>query len=246
MEPVSALRRREVETYFNVIAKGGTERLLRARSFHNLGEWAHDDYEALAGVFARSNAHCSFSFLGRDADRYADTIGMLHDAGHEIVFHGHRHVGCATIDRELAHENIDRGLEAIDAAAGIRPRGFIAPRQTVNEATLGVLDDFGFEWVLGRTDAAVPPSLSFAEPAYPYDLIVLNEGADPPETFERMRVQATEGSAMLFHSNMLEYYDGLDEYVAWIDETEPVSIGEWFANGGVGVINDAMRPLRIV
>jgi peptidoglycan/xylan/chitin deacetylase (PgdA/CDA1 family) len=245
MHDVSELRQREVETYFDVIARGGSERLIRARSFHNLGEWEREDYERLSDALLDADATSSFSFLGRDAERYAGTIASLDGAGHEVVLHGHRHVACANVEYDFVHENLSRGLNAIEDAAGVTPEGFIAPRQEVNAATLRVVEELGMEWVLGRTDAEVPPGVDFLEPAHPYDLIMLNEGDDPPAAFDRIRDQTRPGAALLFHPNMLEYYDALDEFDAWIAETNPVSVGTCIAEGGVGLINDAMRPLRI-
>jgi peptidoglycan/xylan/chitin deacetylase (PgdA/CDA1 family) len=245
MQDVSELRRREVKTYFDVIARGGSERLLRARSFHNLGEWVPEDYERLSDTLIEAGATSSFSFLGRDAERYAGTIESLDAAGHEIVLHGHRHVACADVDYDLAHENLSRGLDAIEDAAGVTPRGFIAPRQEVNAATLRVVDELDMSWVLGRTDAEVPSGIDFREPCHPYDLILLNEGAEPPAAFDRIREQTEPGAALLFHPNMLEYYDAFDGFEAWIGDTSPVSIGTLFEEGGVGMISDAMRPLRI-
>ena len=245
MQDVSELRQREVETYFNVIANGGSDRLLRARSFHNLGEWEHDDYRQLSETLLDADATSSFSFLGREAARYSETIEALDGAGHEIVLHGYRHVACADVEYDLAHENLSRGLSAIEDATGVTPRGFIAPRQTVNAATLQVVEELGIEWVLGRTDARVPSGLEFLEPEHPYDLIILNEGANPRATFDRISEQTEDGAALLFHPNMLEYYDALEEFEAWVADTSPVSIGTLFEEGGVGLINDAMRPLRI-
>jgi peptidoglycan/xylan/chitin deacetylase (PgdA/CDA1 family) len=245
MEDVSELRRREVRTYFDVIARGGSERLLRARSFHNLGEWEHGDYERLSDTLLGAGATGSFSFLGRDAERHAGAIETLDAEGHGIVLHGYRHVACADLGYALAHENLSRGLDAIEDAAGVTPRGFIAPRQEVNAATLRAVEELGMEWVLGRTDAAIPDGIDFREPAHPYDLILLNEGADPAAAFERIREQTEPGAALLFHPNMLEYYGALEEFGAWIGETSPVSVGTLFEEGGVGMINDAMRPLRV-
>ena len=245
MQDVSELRQREVETYFNVIANGGSQRLIRARSFHNLGEWVHEDYLYLSDTLLQANATSSFSFLGRGAERYSETIEALDDAGHEIVLHGYRHVACGDVEYDLVHENLSRGLSAIEDAAGVTPSGFIAPRQTVNAATLQVVEELGIEWVLGRTDAPVPSGLDFHEPEHPYDLIILNEGADPQVTFDRISEQTTDGAALLFHPNMLEYYDVMEEFETWVADTAPVSIGTLFEEGGVGLINDAMRPLRI-
>ena len=245
MQDVSELRLREVRTYFDVVARGGSERRLRARSFHNLGEWEREDYERLSDALLEAGAAGSFAFLGRDAERYAGTIESLDGAGHEIVLHGYRHVACADVDYDLAHENLSRGLDAIEDATGVTPRGFVSPGQEVNAATLRAVEELGVEWVLGRTDAAIPPGLDFREPAHPYDLIVLNQGADPSEAFERVREQTEPGAALLFHPNMLEYYDALGEFETWIAEATPVPIGDLFEAGGVGLLNDAMRPLRI-
>jgi peptidoglycan/xylan/chitin deacetylase (PgdA/CDA1 family) len=245
MDDVSELRRREVRTYFDVIARGGSERLIDARSFHNLGEFDAADYERLSVMLREAGATSSFSFLGRDADRYADTIAALDDDGHEIVLHGHRHVACDDVGYDLAHQNLSRGLAAIEDAAGVRPRGFIAPGQEVNAATLQVVEELDIEWVLGRTDADVPPGVDFLEPAHPYDLVMLNEGDDPATAFERIADQTRPGAALLFHPNMLAYYDALPEFEAWVADAEPVTVGECIGSGGVGLINDAMRPLRV-
>jgi len=183
MDEVSELREREVETYFDVVAGRESERLLRARSFHNLGEWERADYERLSDRLLDADATSSFSFLGRDAERYAETIESL--------------------------------------------------------------DELGIGWVLGRTDDEIPPDIDFREPVHPYDLIILNEGAGPGETFERIAGQTRQGAALLFHPNMLEYYDAIEEFEAWIAETGPVSVGTLFDRGGVGLVNDAMRPLRV-
>ena len=245
MDDVSPLRHREVKTYFDVIAKGGSERLLNARSFHNLGEWAHEDYASLCEILDSTNATSSFSFLGREANRFANTINMLDAAGHEIVLHGYRHVACESIPYDVAHENITRGLAAIEDATGVTPAGFIAPRQTVNRETLAVLDELDFSWVLGTTDAEIPAGLDWMEPLHPYDLIILNNGATPAETFATLTDQSSGDVAHLVHPNMIEYYDGLSEFAKWIGDIQPTTIGSVMDTGGIGMICDAMRPLRI-
>jgi len=118
MEDVSELGRREVKTYSDVIARGGSERLLRARSFHNLGEWERADYERLSGFLHDAGATSGFSVLGRDAERYAGTVEALEGDGHEIVLHGHRHVARADVGYDLAHENLAGG----EGAGGHRGR----------------------------------------------------------------------------------------------------------------------------
>ncbi len=245
MEPVSELRRREVEMYFDVVAEGGSRRRLSARAYHNLAEMSHDDYAELSDRLRDAGGTASFLFLGRDATRYGETMAMLDDAGHEVVLHGHRHVACADIDGDLVHDNLARGLDAIQDAAGVTPRGFVAPGQTVNAATLRVCADLDIEWVLGRTEATVPPDIDFLDAVNPYDLVWLNEGLDPEDTFDRVDDQAADGRALFFHPNLMSYFDAEAAFATWIRETSPVSVAHMRGTGGVGMVNDAARPLRI-
>lgn len=245
MEDVTELRQREVETYFNVIARGGSERLISARSYHNLGEYTAEDFDRIATRLSDADASGSFAFLGRDADRYGDVIGRLADAGHEITLHGHRHVACGDLSYDDAHENLSRGIEAIEAAGGVTPAGFFPPLQELSQGTLDAADDLGLEWLLGTTDGAVPAGIDLVEPHNPYDLVLLNRGESPSETFSQLTEETEPERAFLFHPNMLEYYDALPAFETWVDETAPVSIDSFVDDGGVGIVVDAMRPLRI-
>ncbi|MDR9380833.1 MAG: polysaccharide deacetylase family protein [Natronomonas sp.] len=245
MDEISELRQREVETYFNVIARGGSDRLIRARSFHNLGEYTADDFDQVATLLDDADASGSFAFLGRDAARYGNVISRLADAGHEIVLHGHRHVACGDLPYETAHQNLSLGIEAIEDAGGVTPAGFFSPLQDLSQGTLDAADELGLEWLLGKTDGDVPAGITLIEPQNPYDLVLLNRGESPGETFEELDAVTEPGAAFLFHPNMLEYYDALAEFETWVDETEPVSIESYVDDGGVGIVLDAMRPLRI-
>lgn len=245
MEPVSELRRREVEMYFDVVAEGGSRRRPAARAYHNVAEMAHDDYAGLSDRLLDADATASFLFLGRDADRYGETMAMLDGADHEVVLHGHRHVACGDIDADLVHDNLARGLDAIEDAADVTPRGFVAPGQAVNRATLRACADLGLEWVLGRTDADVPPGIDFLDAVNPYDLVLLIDGLDPEAAFERIEDLAADGRALFFHPNLMDYFDAEDAFADWIGATAPVSVAAMRETGGVGMLNDAARPLRI-
>lgn len=93
----------------------------------------------------------------------------------------------------------------------------------------------------------MPGDVTLREPAHPYDLVYLNEGHDPAETFERIRARMESGTTHLVHPNMLDYYDAVGEFDAWLAETSPVAM-ERLVDGenGVGLLVDAMRPLRMV
>jgi len=246
MHAVPELRQREVETYLRVVAERGTEVGVEAFAFHNLGVFDGGDFAHLLDLLAAADASASFAFLGRDADEQATTVELVDAAGHEVVLHGQRHVACADLPESLARVNVERGLAAIEAASGVRPRAFFAPLLSTNGATLAALADNGVEWTLGRTDAVVPDGLVVVEPEPVVDLELLMAGHSPAETFDVITERAESGGAFLVHPNLLDYFEATDAFVDWVERFRPVSVGRWLETGGVGLVVDAVRPLAIV
>ncbi|MDY6817610.1 MAG: polysaccharide deacetylase family protein [Halobacteriales archaeon] len=246
MQSVTPLQQREVETYFSVLADGVNDRTLQARAYHNLGKYEAGDFRDLSALLDATGADGSIAVLGRDAEERADIIEDLHANGHELVLHGHRHVGCSDLPAELARENVMTGVEAIESAAGVTPAGFFAPLQRMNTATVEAVADAGMDWVFGQPEGTVPDDLDVIEPANPYDLGLLGDGYSPTETFDRLAEQAESGSnGFLVHPNMLEYFDAMAAFEEWLREYQPTSVGTAIAEGGIGMVLDCLRPLKI-
>ena len=245
MEPVSELRQRETETYLRVVAERGPDADVAGFAFHNLGVYDEADFATLSDVLAGADAGASFAFLGRDADEQAEIVEAIDADGHDVVLHGHRHVACGDLPRSVARENVEGGLAAIEAASGVSPSGFFAPLQTMNAGTLGALDDAGFEWAVGHADVAVPRDLTVVEVEPLVDFELLTDDIDPEEAFAALTARAEEGGVFLMHPNVIEFYDATPAFEAWIDEHRPKPVSEWIEEGGVGLLVDAVRPLRI-
>ena len=93
--------------------------------------------------------------LGRPENR--ETIAALHEDGHEIANHSHRHLYDLTRRRSREiYEEVERGAAAIEAACGERPVGFRAPGYTVSDALFEVLDATGTQY-----DSSVFPCPSY-------------------------------------------------------------------------------------
>lgn len=245
MHPVSELRQREVETYFRVVAERGADVGVAAFAFHNLGVYEAADFEKLSDVLCGAGAGASFAFLGRDADRQAGVVESIDAAGHDVVLHGHRHVACRDLSAPLARENVDSGIAAIEAASGVTPSGFFAPLLSMNGATMEALSAAGVDWAVGTAEAAVPHGLAVVEPEPLVDLELLMGGTDPVVAFERLSERAETGGVFLMHPNLIEHFDATGYFEAWIDEHRPRPVGEWIEAGGVGLLIDAVRPLKI-
>lgn len=245
MRDVHPLRQHEAETYFEVVAERGADLGVEAFSFHNLGVFDGSDFATLSDVLQGSDASASFAFLGRDADEQAEVIGALDDAGHEVVLHGQRHVACGSLPERLAHENVDTGLASLEAASGVRPTTFFAPLQSMNAATMTALVEAGFDRAVGQAVTEPPSELTVVEPEPVVDFELLMDGLSVDDAFERLTEQAATGGVFLFHPNLVEHFEATDAFHTWIDEFQPTTVAEWVETGGVGLLIDAVRPLKI-
>lgn len=247
MVEISDIKRREVEAFLSFVAGAETERAVKARSYHILATFEQADFRQVSGLFTDADATASVAFLGRDVDDQAESIEMVHDHGHEVVLHGHRHVKFGGLSYETAHDDLSRGMSAIEDATTITPTGFFAPFKAVSEGTLDAASELGLEWVLGKPDdgASVPDDIELVDSVYPHDSRLLEGGESPQATFDTLEDAAAPGETFLFHPNLVEYYDAMDEFAAWIESVEPVSVTTQLSDGGTGVVLDCLRPLRI-
>lgn len=245
MEPVSDLRTREAETYLAVVAERGLDVGVSGFAVHTLATYDDADFATLADVLDGAGASASFAFLGRDAEAQAETIARLDADGHEVVCHGQRHVACDDLTDALARENVEGALATIEEAAGVRPSAFFAPLLEMNATTMAVLADAGIDHAVGRAVSMPPAGLTVVEPEPLVDLELLMESHSPEETFEALGERAESGGVFLMHPTLIEHYGAAAEFEAWIDEYRPVSVGEWVEAGGVGLLVDAVRPLKI-
>jgi peptidoglycan/xylan/chitin deacetylase (PgdA/CDA1 family) len=247
MKEFSDGKRREVEAFLSFVAGAETERAIEARSYHILAEFEREDFERVSDRFTDRGSNASVAFLGRDVDSEAEIVRALADRGHEIVLHGHRHVKFGDLTYDTAHGDLSRGLSAIEDASGVTPTGFFAPFKAVSEGTLRAAGELGLDWVLGdpSDDATVPDEVTLVDSVYPHDTRLLEGGTSPTETFDELAGKTENGATFLFHPNLVEYYDAAEEFDAWIEATDPVSVREQLADGGVGVVLDCLRPIKV-
>jgi len=94
-------------------------------------------------------ARATFFVLGKFAERHPRVVAAIRHAGHEIGSHGYGHVEVFRLGRQAFSTDVARSIEAIGAAAGVRPRGYRAPDFSIVGETLwalGVLSEHGFEY----------------------------------------------------------------------------------------------------
>jgi len=127
---------------------------------------SHQAYGPLVGVprilniLARHDVTSTFFVPGYTALRYPDVVRSIADAGHEIAHHGYLHEAMAGLSAAEEAAILDRGLEALEKVAGVRPVGYRAPMWELNWHSPKLLSDRGFLYDSSLMDADHPYELA--------------------------------------------------------------------------------------
>ncbi|MGW6456232.1 polysaccharide deacetylase family protein [Streptomyces sp. NPDC055078] len=127
---------------------------------------SHQSYGPLVGVprllkiLSRRQIQATFCVPGWTALRYPDVVRAIADAGHEIAHHGFLHEPLTGVDAKTEADYLDRGLEALETVAGVRPVGYRAPMWEATYHTPRLLEERGFLYDSSLMDADVPYELA--------------------------------------------------------------------------------------
>ena len=97
-------------------------------------------------LLARRGIRATFCVPGHTAHAYPGLVRRIHEEGHELVHHGWVHENPANFDREGERKNLELGLEALERAAGVRPKGYRSPAWDFSRNTVDLLIEYGFEY----------------------------------------------------------------------------------------------------
>lgn len=132
----------------------------------HLDVMSHQAYGPRTGVprllrlLDRAGVRATFFVPGYTAERWPDAVRAIRDAGHEIAHHGYLHEGSRGADAGAEEARLLRGLEALDAVAGVLPIGYRAPNWELSYALPALLVKHGFRYDSGLMDADHPYRLA--------------------------------------------------------------------------------------
>ena len=110
-------------------------------------------------VLAETATPATFFVLGRHADRWPELVRRMADEGHQLGNHGYFHRKLHRRTPAYIRDDLTRGAEAIERAAGVRPRVFRAPHGFRNPFVTPIARSLGertIGWSLGVWDSARP------------------------------------------------------------------------------------------
>jgi len=97
-------------------------------------------------VLDRFGVKATFFVPGRVAELYPEQIRDVAQRGHEIGHHGYVHENFGLLNREQQRTVLEKGLEAIQSIAGVRPVGFRTPAGDMTKDTVPLLLEMGFKY----------------------------------------------------------------------------------------------------
>lgn len=130
---------------------------------------SHQAYGPLVGVprlldlLEKNRIRSTFFVPGYTADRYPQVVKAIAAAGHELGHHGYLHEQPTALTAEEEVEALDRGLDALERTAGVRPTGYRAPMWDLSWRTPALLADRGFLYDSSLMDADTPYELRVDE-----------------------------------------------------------------------------------
>ncbi len=103
--------------------------------------------ERLLRALDRTGRRASVMVSGVFAERTPATLRAIADAGHEIVAHCYaQDIIPAQLTAEQVRADIEKTTNALEAASGQRPRGWISPRGTPSADSARLLLEAGYAW----------------------------------------------------------------------------------------------------
>jgi polysaccharide deacetylase family protein (PEP-CTERM system associated) len=81
----------------------------------------------LLELLEQAGVKATFFALGYAAHRAPELVREIRDRGHELGTHGYSHRFVYRLGREGFRQDLERSLEVLEKAAGVRPRGHRAP-----------------------------------------------------------------------------------------------------------------------
>lgn len=131
-------------------------------SANRMSLMSHQSYGPRVGVprilriLERQDVRATFFVPGFTAECYPDTVRAIIDGGHEVGHHGYLHEPMKGLDPATEARYLDRGLDALEEVAGIRPVGYRAPWWEMNWHTPELLAERGFMYDSSLLDGDKP------------------------------------------------------------------------------------------
>ena len=84
-------------------------------------------FPAFSGLPRRRDLHITFFIPGIVVDQRPQVAEAILRDGHEIAHHSYTHSWPTKLNEDQEREEMEKGIEAIQKAAGYKPKGYRSP-----------------------------------------------------------------------------------------------------------------------
>lgn len=111
------------------------------------GEFAAVGVARLLKMLEARNLKATFFIPGHTVETYPASVLAILEAGHEVGHHGYLHENPVSLpSKEAERAVLERGFEAFQKVAGVRPEGYRSPAWDNSPHTIELLLEFGFRY----------------------------------------------------------------------------------------------------
>lgn len=110
------------------------------------GEFAVVGVQRILKLLAERRIPATFFIPGHTVETYPDTVHRILGDGHEVGHHGYLHENPCALGRDQERRVLERGFEAMQTIAGIRPVGYRSPAWDNSPNTIELLLEFGLRY----------------------------------------------------------------------------------------------------
>lgn len=110
------------------------------------GEFGPIGVRRILETLKRYGARGTFFTPGHTVLAFPDDVRRIRDEGHEIGHHGWVHENPCSLDPAEERIVLERGLDALEKVANVRPKGFRSPAWDNSPSTIPLLLEFGLEY----------------------------------------------------------------------------------------------------
>jgi peptidoglycan/xylan/chitin deacetylase (PgdA/CDA1 family) len=100
----------------------------------------------ILSILDRAGIKATFYVPGDTAERHADALREVVEAGHEIGHHGYLHLQSDALPAAAQREEVERGTAALQSSLGVTPRGYRSPSWELTPDTFALLLEHGFAY----------------------------------------------------------------------------------------------------
>ena len=132
----------DFDSYTNWIGSVGAS----SPSMISRGEFGPIGLRRILALLAEYKASATFFIPGATAITYPRAVAAIREKGHEIGHHGWIHENPVDLSLEQERSILERGIDALEKVAQVRPVGYRSPSWDNSHNTVGLLLEYGFEY----------------------------------------------------------------------------------------------------